>query len=116
MNRELAIAYVNTLEKSDLAQFFYEAFQQRRENRDFTEYGVEVTAICIAECYQMVKADEASGEEPVIHVLAPAMKLGDIWSPMDTNQTGTCKRCRLQVACAAKTAICPVCDSQVFCT
>lgn len=116
MSRELAMAYVSSLAPSELAQFFYEAFQHQREIRNIEENALEVTATCIASYYQVVQANNTSDNEPLIYVLAPANNPDDVWSPMDTVQTGYCERCKLQIACATKIAVCPVCDSKVFCT
>jgi hypothetical protein len=116
MHRASVVDYISTLSKSELAQFFYEVSQQRRECRDFNEHGVEVTTICIAECYKMVNPGKASDQEPVINVLAPPAHPNDVGFPMDANQTGSCERCRLPIACATKIAICPVCGAEISCT
>jgi hypothetical protein len=117
MDRETAIAFVSNLATSDLVDFFYDTLRTRRSVENFGERVGLVSALCLARCSTLMDVDGIEDTEPVVEVLATAANRDEIWEPMEIlDQSGSCGQCGLQLRCAVKRALCPLCGSDVSCT
>ncbi len=117
--REQAIEYIQSLSEADLVEFCAEALKPfKLVDSSPTHKFVKVT--CLAQCTtttSWIDNSIQSDGPPDIDILATihpsvsSTNWGDLLS-----EFGHCPGCGLQILSVAKTALCPMCESKVYCT
>jgi hypothetical protein len=117
MDRSSIVAYLASLQRSELAQLLSEALRSKKKVVDYGDTET-VDALCLARCYYDLRRDGTASEwSAAIDILAPPANPDDLLGAVDIlDQGGFCQHCRIEIACAVKNALCPICGSIVECT
>jgi hypothetical protein len=108
------VEHLATLSIRDFVEVIQAACERRRQHDQFANGDFQTKAFALAECLWS-RIDQKS-DRPDVHLCATVHDSvkGVAWATL--SQDGTCQTCRAHVVSVAKTAICPVCHSEIGCT
>ena len=105
LDREKLIGTLRNLSEVELVKIFYEAFTPLKK-----VCGSEVDDV-----YVVGNAALGDGDDTAI-VSISALALGATIEADSMVQDGFCERCKIEIQCSSKDAVCPICGNSVDCT
>ena len=112
MDHLAAVNFLKSLTLTELALLVAEA----AEHRTAGELTAGRTVYRLAECFAYRSVGDACPETAHLSLVAYPAVLADYADHDGAEQSGTCSTCGVEVCCAAKVAVCPVCGGEASCT
>lgn len=112
MDRAAALNFLNSLTRTELALLVAEA----AEKWTVGDLAEGRSVFRLAECFAFRGAGEQRPESAYLALIAYPTTPEDYAGHDGVEQDGSCSRCGVEVCCAAKVAICPVCGGEALCT
>ncbi|MNR21672.1 hypothetical protein D3C85_1385860 [compost metagenome] len=112
MDRAAALNFLKSLTRTELALLVAEAAEHWTTG-DLTEGR---TVYRLAECFAYRGIGEQRPESAHLALVAYPTALENYAGYDGVEQDGSCSSCGVEVCCAAKVAVCPVCGGEAFCT
>ncbi len=108
--------YLKTLNAGELAELFYQVssnftVKEVYENGDFYQ-----EKICLARTIYGGSEGVPDQESTTQLVALPASSVRNVNWGGSLNQSGNCKQCMVELVSVAKKVVCPVCDTENYCT
>lgn len=112
MDRSAALDFLKSLTRTELALLVAEA-AERWTSGELTEGR---TVYRLAECSAYRGIGEKRPESAHLALVAYPAALEECAGHDGVEQDGSCLSCGVEVCCAAKVAVCPICGGEALCT